>query len=108
MNKAILGMAGNPDVLGELVSRVIAAGTAEFEVECKDGKEHVFAFNGTVGVGIATFRSDSEEAQILRSQFYALKKKRRKFIRAGVEYGLRVNIFDSFGEDAFRGTITRS
>ena len=66
------------------------------------------AFSGAVGVGVAAFPSDSEDAQELRRQLYAVNKKSRKIIHAGVEYGLRVKIFDSFGEDAFRVTITRS
>ena len=66
------------------------------------------AFSGAVGIGVAAFRSDSDDAQDLRQQLYALNKKRRKTIHAGVEYELRVKIFDSFGEDAFRATITRS
>ena len=36
---------------------------------------------------------------------YALNKKRRKIIHAGIEYVLRVKVFDSFGEDAFRVKI---
>ena len=101
-------MTRNPDVLTQIVARVLAAGATEFEVEYKDGEEHVVAFNGALGVGVAAFRSDSEDAQELRRQLYALKKKRRKIIHAGVEYVLRVTTFDSFGEVAFRGTITRS
>jgi len=95
-------------VLDEVVDRVLATGATEFEVEYKDRQEHVVAFSGPVGVGVAAFRSDSDDAQELRSQLYALKKKRRKMIHAGVEYVLRVTIFDSFGEDAFRVTIKRS
>jgi hypothetical protein len=102
-------MSRNPDVLTEVVARILASGATEFEVEYRDCKEHVVAlFNGAVGVGVATFPSDSDDAQELRSQLYALKKRRRKFIHAGVEYGLRVRISDSFGEDAFRVTITKS
>ena len=104
----MVAVARNPDVLAEVVARVLAAGATEFEVEYKDHEEHVVAFSGAVGVGVATFRSDSEDAHELRSQLYALKKKRRKIIRAGVEYRLSVKIFDSFGEDAFRVTITGS
>ena len=104
----MVAIVRNPDVLAEVVARVLSTGATEFEVEYKDGEEHVVAFSGTVGVGGAAFRSDSDNGQELRSQLYALKKKRRKIIHAGVEYGLRVKIFDSFGEDAFRVTITRS
>jgi hypothetical protein len=104
----MVAIARNPDVLAEVVARVLATGATEFEVEYRDGEEHVVAFSGAVGVGIMAFRAGSDEAQELRSQLYALKKKRRKIIHAGMEYGLRVNIFDSFGEAAFRVTITRS
>jgi len=100
--------ARNPDVLTGVVARVLAAGATEFEVEHKDGEALVVAFNGAVGVGIAAFRSDSDHPLGLRRQLYSLRKKRRKIIHAGVEYGLRVETFDSFGEHAFRGTITRS
>jgi hypothetical protein len=100
--------AKNPEILTEVVARVLATGAAEFEVEYKDGEELVVAFNGAVGVGIAAFRSNTDDARELRRQLYSLRKKRRKIIHAGVEYSLRVETFDSFGEVAFRGAITRS
>jgi|ERR1035437_9946895 hypothetical protein len=104
----MVAIARNPDVLAEVVARVLAAGATEFEVEYKDGEEHIVAFSGAVGVGVAAFPSASEDAQDLRRQLYAVSKKRRKILRAWAEYGLRVKVFDSFGEDAFRVTITRS
>ena len=96
----------NPDVLTEVVARVLAAGASEFEVEYKSGKEHVVAYRGPVGIGITDFPSTSEDTRKLRSQLYAVSKKRRNILHAGTEYGLRVKVFDSFGEDAFRVTIT--
>ncbi len=96
-----------PDVLVEVVARVLAVGATEFEVEHKDGEELVLACNGPVGVGIAAYRSDTDEASELRRQLYAAKKKRREIVHAGVTYALRVEIFDSFGEDTFRGTILK-
>ena len=104
----MVAIARNPDVLAEVVAFVLSTGATEFEVEYKDGEEHVVAFSGTVGVGVTTCRSDSDDAQELRRQLHALNKKRRKIIHAGIEYVLRVKVFDSFGEDAFRVTITRS
>ena len=98
----------NPDVLAEVVARVLDAGAARFELEYEDGEEHLVAFTGAVGFGIAAFRSDSEDAQELRRQLHAVAKKPRKIVHAGIEYSLHVKIFDSFGEDAFRATITRS
>jgi hypothetical protein len=104
----MVAIARNSDVLAEVVARVLSTGATEFEVEYKDGEEHVVAFSGTVGVGVAAFRSDSDEAQELRRQLYALNKKRREIIHSGIEYVLRVKVFDSFGEDAFRVKIARS
>ena len=101
-------MKKNPDVLAEVVARILAAGAAEFEVEYKDGEELVVAYNGAVGIGVGAFRSDSDEAPELRRQLYAACKKRREIVHAGVKYALRVKIFDSFGADAFRGTITQT
>lgn len=104
----MIAITKNPDVIAEVVARVLAVGATEFEVEYKDGEELVVAFSKGVGVGVAAFHSDSDDARELRSQLYALKKKRQKIVHAGVEYVLRVKIFNSFGEDAFRVTITRS
>jgi hypothetical protein len=98
----------NPDVLDEVASRVVSIGAAEFEVEYKDGEEHVVAFNGAVGVAVTSFLSHSEEARALRSQLYALAKKPRQIFYADLKYVLRAKVFDSFGEDAFRVSITKS
>jgi hypothetical protein len=95
------------DVLAGVVARVLAVGATEFEVEYKDGEERVFATHGPAGFGTGSFPTDSPEATALREQLYNLKKKGRKIICGGVEYFLRVEIFDSFGEDAFRVAITK-
>lgn len=63
------------------------------------------AFSKGAGVGVSAFRSDSDDAQELRKQLYALKKKHRKMVHAGVEYVLRVKIFDSFGEDGLESQL---
>ena len=98
----------NPDVLAEVVARVLTVGATNFEMEYKEGEEHVVAFSGAVGVEVSALPSASEDGQVLRRQLYAASKKRRKILHAGAEYGLRVKIFDSFGENAFRVTITKS
>ena len=92
------------DVLTEVVALVLEAGAAEFEMEYKDGAERVFACSGAMGLGIAAFRAD--EGRELRHQLHMLKRKRGKAIHAGLEYWLRVQVFDSFGEEAFHVTIT--
>ena len=89
----------------DVVSKVIDAGATAFEVEYKDGLERVFACNGPIGVGVAAYRSDGREAQELRRQLYAMGRGRKKIKVSGVKYGLKVEIFDSFGEDGFRVTV---
>jgi hypothetical protein len=95
----------NPDILTNIVSQVLLAGTKKFEVEYKDGEEHICAMHGSVGFGIASLASSSPEAQELRAQLYALSKQPRTLEMDGRDYQLRGEIFHSFGEDAFRITI---
>lgn len=83
-------------------------GAAEFEVDYKAGEEHVVAFHGTVGSEVMNLPSNSDAAGELRTQLYALAEKPRKITHAGVAYVLRVEVFDSFGEDAFRVHLARS
>ena len=98
----------NPAVLASIVSRVVALGATEFEVEYKDRHEQVFACNGPIGMGIAAYSSGSKAAEELRSALYSLRRKRQKIRVADVDYRLLVEVFDSFGEDAFRVTIQKS
>jgi len=58
----MVAIARNPDVLAEVIAFVLSDGATEFEVEYKDGEDHVVAFSGTVGVGVTAFRSDSDDA----------------------------------------------
>jgi hypothetical protein len=94
------------EILTRIVSEVLTAGAVEFEVEYKDGNEEICVMHGPVGFGIASLRSSSEEAQELRAQLYKAKRKPGKLRIDGVEYLVRSEIFDSFGEDAFRVSIT--
>ena len=75
-----------PDVLAQVVARVLAAGTTDFEVEDEDGQEQVCAMKGPAGFGVASFRSDSQEATELRKRLSALTEKPRKITIQGVEY----------------------
>jgi hypothetical protein len=95
-----------PDVLAGVVSGVLHGGATEFEVEYKDGQEEICVMNGPLGCGIGALPSGSDEAKELRQQLYALKNKPGKIFYHGMEYVLRVKIWDSFGEDAFRVKIT--
>ncbi len=98
----------NQDVLAEVVALVLAADATEFEVEYKDGVEQVIAIKGAMGVGVAALPSSSEEAEELRRRLYAVKEKRQGRVTCdGVAYALQVKVYDSFGEDTFRGTLTK-
>lgn len=68
----------------------------------------MFAVSGGAGIGIVSYPSNSDGARQLREQLYALRRKRRRLEIGGTTYSLRVEVFDSFGEDAFRFTMTRS
>ena len=65
------------------------------EIEYKNGREEVFAVSSGIGVAIAGLDSSSEE-------LYAIAKKKRVVRIYGCTYTVRVQIFASFGEDAFR------
>ncbi len=90
------------DVLAEMVSRAIALGADAIEVEYKDRHEEITAMKGNVGVGIGDIPSDSAEAAALRDELWKLRRKVRRIQVSGVEYKLKVSVFDSFGETAFR------
>jgi hypothetical protein len=59
------------------------------------------------GWGIASIRSSSPEAKSLRTELYALAKKKQRVKIDEHMYGVRARIFDSFGEDAFRVELRR-
>jgi hypothetical protein len=95
-------------ILLELVEKAIEAGASEMEIEYKDGREQVFAVAQGIGIGIASLDSKSGEARLLRQELYGMAKKRKMIRLPGVEYVLRVQVFDSFGEDAFHIIIKTS
>ncbi|MDQ3776363.1 MAG: hypothetical protein M3461_19400 [Pseudomonadota bacterium] len=96
------------DVLLELVGRAIKAVADHMEIEYENGREEVFAVSSAIGVGIASLDAKSEEARLLREELYAIAKKKRIGRIFGCAYAMRVQIYDSFGEDAFRVTIKRT
>ena len=95
------------NILIHIVDQVLAAGATKFQVEYKDGQEHICVLHGAVGFGIAALQSSSAEAQDLRVQLYSLGKKPGTLEIDRIVYQMRVQIFDSFGEDAFRVEIVR-
>ena len=101
-------VSDKPDILTDIVGQVLSAGATKFEVEYKEGQEHICVMHGKVGFGIATLQSSSSEAQELRANLYGLDKKPRTIGIDGIDYLLRAEIFDSFGEDGFRVRIARN
>jgi len=63
-------------ILEPLLAKAISLGADQLEVEYKDRYEEVFAMKSGFGLGIASFRSSSPEAQLLLSDLYALAKKK--------------------------------
>jgi len=54
--------AESTNILSALVSKALDTGADGLMVEYKDRYEEVTAIKGSMGVGIAAFRSDSKEA----------------------------------------------
>jgi hypothetical protein len=90
-------------ILEEIASKVIRSGGDAVDVEYKDGYEEICAMSGPVGVSIGVrLKSSSKEAKSLRADLYNIAKKRRRVTVDGRQYELQCQVYDSFGEDAFR------
>jgi hypothetical protein len=74
-------------------------------VEYKDGREWVFARKGAMAFGITNFASSSRDAKELRENLCAARKKAIRTAIGGQVWILKVGLYDSFGEDAFRVRI---
>jgi hypothetical protein len=89
-------------LIHQLVDQAARVGADAIEVDYKDGHEEVVAMRGPIGFGIARFRSAQAEATTLRRDLYRMAKRRSTIAVGGTHYDVRVRIYDSFGEDAFR------
>ena len=97
---------GKPTILLEgLCGHALSLGAESIEVERKDGREWVFATKGCSGVGIANYISSSVDAKELRKSLYAAAKKPVRTVIGGQVHILKVDVFESFGEDAFAVSI---
>jgi hypothetical protein len=95
-------------ILEQLAAEAIRRGADSLEVEYKDGCERVFAVVAQIGYGIASLDSTTKEAEELRTDLYAIRKKGRWVTVDGSQYELRARVYDSFGEDAFRVQLRRA
>ena len=97
---------GRPTALLEgLCGHALSLGAQSIQVEYKDRREWVIANKEGIGISIANYMSSSVDAKELRGNLYAAAKKPRRTVIGGKVYILNVDIYDSFGEDAFAVSI---
>jgi len=97
---------GKPTTLLEgLCGHSLSLGAQSIEVQRKDGREWVFATQGSIGIGIANYTTSSAEGKELRGDLYAAAKKPVRTVIDGQVYILKVGVFQSFDEDAFAVSI---
>lgn len=82
--------------------KAVGIGASEIEIEYEDGCEEVCAFKDRMGIEIARLKSGSEEAVSLRNELYRIGKKKLRVNLSGADYELKVNVFESFGENEIR------
>jgi hypothetical protein len=92
--------------LDRLASEAIRQGASPIEIEHKDGYEEVYFMKGGAGSGI-TLPSPSPEVRSLLRELHGIAKRGHRVGVDGFEYDLRVRIWDSLGEDAFRVSLRR-
>lgn len=97
-----------PSVLEQLAREALDLGADALEVEYRDGHEEIVAYMGALGREIARFRSSSPEATALRRDLYASRRRLCRFSMKGQEHAIRAEIYENFGEDAFRVDLGRS
>jgi len=90
------------DVLESLIAKALELHADSLEIEYKDGQEEVCAMRGCVGVGIASLDSSCESAGALRQRIRKIGKKGLNLTLDGKTYKLKVGVYDSFGEEAYR------
>ena len=92
-------------LLEDLCAHALSCGTHCVEVEHKDGREWIFVREGEAAYGVANFASSSREAKELRENLSATRKKPVRTAIGGQVRILRVDVYESFGEEAFRVLI---
>jgi len=92
-------------LLEDLCKHGLSCGAQSIEVEYKDGREWVFARKGDTAFCTANFASSSRDAKQLRDNLYAARRKPVRTAIGGQVWILKVAVYDSFGEDAFRVRI---
>jgi hypothetical protein len=98
-------MGRQTTLLEALCGHALSLGAQSIQVEYKDRRECVIANKDGIGISIANYMSSSADAKELCGNLYAGAKKPRRVVVGGKVYILNVEIYDSFGEDAFAVSI---
>lgn len=93
-------------VLRELALEAERLGADTIEVEFNYGHEEVVFLKDGSGSG-TTFDRSSDQAKSLLKELYNLRRKKPRIAVDDGQYRLRISIYDSFGEDAFRIELRR-
>jgi hypothetical protein len=94
-------------VIESYVTKALRLGADAMEVEYKDGHEEVLALKGACDLGIGRLPSSGARASTLRSELHALSRQKGRIRCQQGEVEVRVQVYDSFGEDAFHVEIRR-
>jgi len=93
--------ANGEAILVEIMKKAVNVGANIIEIENKDGFEEIYAISGSLGVGIEMLKSNTEQSIALRA--FLQKHKKGAIVKVGEDcYKLKIHIWDSFGEDAYR------
>ncbi len=92
-------------LLEDLCDHALSFGARSIEVEHKDRRECVFALEGDARHNTANFASSSRDAKELRENLQAALKKPVRIAISGTVWILKVSVYDSSGENAFRVRI---
>jgi LexA DNA binding domain len=92
-------------LLEDLCEHALSCGADSLEVEYEEGREWVFARKGDLSFSTANYGSSSRNGKELRENLYAAQKRPVRTAIGGQVWILKVEVYDSFGEDAFRVRI---
>ncbi|HEX3747741.1 MAG TPA: hypothetical protein VHW09_27585 [Bryobacteraceae bacterium] len=95
-------------LLQDLCRHTLACGAESIEVEHKDRAEWILARKGETVFRIATFVSAGRDAKELRENLAAVRRKPLRTAIAGQVWILTVEVYERFGEDAFRVRISQA
>jgi hypothetical protein len=90
-------------ILEAFAAEATRLGADELELECDDGKDHIYALKGGSGFSMASLSWSTA----LRKELSAITTRKRVIVVDGVKVELRATSFDSFGETAYRLKLRR-